>query len=372
MKEVSNFLPKVAYVFGDFLFGGSNIQAVKTIIASGQRNNCVAICLCDRGEKSIESMLTSQDIKVIHLRLSKLQLVLNGPKELKKVLLLENCDIAHSNGLVSDMICSFATKNTKIKHVITLHNYLKEDALTRMSKTKAKIAVIIQRHVLKKSEHIIACSEVLKDQMLADYSSLKISAIENGIDTRIFCKKNNRDEIRAINGIPKNHLVFITTGSLTERKRITETIDAFVAAQITNAFLLIVGEGPLSNQLKNKYANNQYIRFMGLRPDVADLLNCADIFVSSSSSEGLPLGVLEAISTGRFVLLSDIPQHKEILHKIDFGKMYPLGDLLALSKLMRECAKSLPKTDVDLSNTDFDIEVMGKKYRAYYDSLVSI
>ena len=78
--------------------------------------------------------------------------------------------------------------------------------------------------------------------------------------------------------------------------------------------LFVLGSGTESGILEETYQRFSNIRFVGRVSDVAKYLEKSDIYVSASRSEGMPNGVLEAIASGLPILLSDIPQHEEILN----------------------------------------------------------
>lgn len=364
---------RIAYVFGNLSNGGHNLQALKTILSAGFKENCIVVSLFETEGTSIESEIKANGIEVIALNLGK-KSILCGIRNLREVVIRYNCNIVHSNGLKSDSMCYYAFHNTKIQHVITLHNYLKEDAYLRMGKMKAFIAVKVQSFILKRSQHIIACSEVLKQQMQSDNPYLKIDTIQNGVDTNQY-KSEDMAELRKRYMIDQNKIIFISTGRMSSRKRIIETGKAFIMANLGNkAELWFVGDGEYFEEYKRVFSSIENIKFWGRRSDIPQLLNIADVFVSSSETEGLPLAVLEAISTGKKVYLSDIPQHKEILDKLtNCGYLYTLGHIDQLAKLFANTSKDKNQKSSSenvLKNTDFDINVMGRKYKEYYWKIV--
>ena len=79
--------------------------------------------------------------------------------------------------------------------------------------------------------------------------------------------------------------------------------------------LTILGDGPLRQELEARA--NSSVDFLGNVVEVREHLSQSDIFVSASYSEGLPNTVLEAISEGLSLLLSDIPPHIEITKKME-------------------------------------------------------
>ena len=61
-----------------------------------------------------------------------------------------------------------------------------------------------------------------------------------------------------------------------------------------------VGEGALQEELIREHALLGFgdaVRFLGVRADVADLLNAADAYLMSSAREGMPIVLLEAAAT---------------------------------------------------------------------------
>lgn len=363
MIKVSNNkneeMPKIAFVFADLAYGGSNLQTVKIIQHSGAVNNCIVITLVDvENDTDIEDKLIEMGIRPIHLHFEKRKLFF-GLARLRHTVMKNQCQIVNSNGLRSDMACHYAFQGTDISHIITLHNYLREDAFLRMNRSKAMLATIMQTHVLRRSKHVIACSKTLQRQTEADIKGVKVTAIQNGVDPEEY---------------PEDALIFISTGSMTLRKRIPETVDAFIRADLPNAKLLMVGNGPYLEEYKERYAQNKAVIFLGRRCDIKELLNISDVFVSSSESEGLPLAVLEAVSTHNYLCMSDIPQHKEVLDELeDVGELYHIGKVDELSELLKRASnkvKDFPQTS--LKNTSLDIRIMGEKYRDYYCSVGNI
>ena len=52
-------------------------------------------------------------------------------------------------------------------------------------------------------------------------------------------------------------------------------------------------------------------------------MNISDVYVSASKSEGFSISVLEALSCGLGLLLSDIPSHREV---VEMGQDVYLGE----------------------------------------------
>ena len=81
---------------------------------------------------------------------------------------------------------------------------------------------------------------------------------------------------------------------------------------------------------------SDYIRFLGVRSDIADLLNAADLGVFSSRSEGLPNGVLECMAAGLPMVATDLPGIRECLGEEQHPFLVPEGDSTAFAEKMTQ------------------------------------
>ena len=126
--------------------------------------------------------------------------------------------------------------------------------------------------------------------------------------------------------------------------------------------------------LKQQYSKWLQIHFMGKRADVALFLQNSDVFVSASDSEGLPNAVLEALACGCSVILSDIPQHKEILDCLpNCGKLFVLHNLDTLASIMQECLQmrlSFGDSANAIEKSPLTMKKMGCRYAEYYKDVM--
>jgi len=87
-------------------------------------------------------------------------------------------------------------------------------------------------------------------------------------------------------------------------------------AEVSDATLLLAGEGPDRAQLEARVAElglEERVLFLGRRDDVAGLLRGATAFVLPSRSEGLSNALLEALASGAPVVASAIGPNREVL-----------------------------------------------------------
>ena len=136
----------------------------------------------------------------------------------------------------------------------------------------------------------------------------RIEVIPNGIAVERF-RSPAQIISRAELGIPEGAQVLIYVGRVASEKRIAVLVRAFaaVSADLPQAYLVIVGDGPELADLKKQAAQTRCgprILFTGGVPydQVPGYLAMADAFATASTTEVHPLSVLEAIAAGLPVL----------------------------------------------------------------------
>jgi glycosyltransferase EpsD len=140
-------------------------------------------------------------------------------------------------------------------------------------------------------------------------------------------KEKNREKYN----YSKDDFILIYVGELSYRKHQDLLIYAIniLKDKIQNVKLLLVGQDKLMEEYKtlvNKLGLQEYVEFLGYRKDVANLLMMADVAVSSSRQEGLPLNILEAMATGLPVVATDCRGNRDLVANEENGYIIPLND----------------------------------------------
>lgn len=148
--------------------------------------------------------------------------------------------------------------------------------------------------------------------------------LRNGIDaSRYAYNKEVRDKLRKSFSIPSDALVVGNVGRLVSQKNQSLLIKAHqVLLNLKpNTWLVIVGDGPLSERLKNEAAEIPNVLFLGSRTDIPDVIQAFDVFVMPSVKEGLGIAAIEAQAAGLPTIVSEIiPQEAyvtSLISKID-------------------------------------------------------
>jgi glycosyltransferase involved in cell wall biosynthesis len=139
----------------------------------------------------------------------------------------------------------------------------------------------------------------------------KLMTIENGIDGSLFQISIDEQAKRKELGIPAVGPVIGAISRIEKVKGIKYLLQAM--PKIINEFpditLLIVGDGSEKSSLKAEARQldiEKNVIFTGARNDIPDILQVLDIYLLPSLSEGLPMGLLEAMAAGCPVIASDV------------------------------------------------------------------
>ena len=135
--------------------------------------------------------------------------------------------------------------------------------------------------------------------------------LPNAVNTNFFSPEESPENLRAHWDIPSQAKVLFSAGRLEQVKRYDLVIKAFQECAMEDAYLLIAGEGTQRKTLETLAATRKEgikIRFLGNQEAsvIRDLMRLSDVFVLLSEFEGVPMVLLEALSTGLPVLATRV------------------------------------------------------------------
>lgn len=156
------------------------------------------------------------------------------------------------------------------------------------------------------SDKIVTVSDSIRQALIKDYDcpAQKTLTIWNGVDVKNFSPFNNASAgLRARLGIDASECVLLAVARLTPHKRIEMIFDAMQALRNDGCAVrfLIAGSGPQEHALRRQCTQmglDDAIVFLGQQSDVRPCYEAADVFVLSSESEGFPLSLAEAMTSG--------------------------------------------------------------------------
>lgn len=170
----------------------------------------------------------------------------------------------------------------------------------------------------------------------------KIRVIHNGVDIAQF-DRSTHDAARTDLFEKEGRPVVLTAARLDEQKGHRFLLEA--ATQVPEAQFVLAGDGPLRASLEAQARSlglEGRVRFLGYRTDIRDLLKCCDVFVLPSLYEGLPLSILEAMSTVKPVIATQIGGIDDAVIPGETGLLVPPGDPVALALAIRSVLADQP------------------------------
>ncbi len=185
-------------------------------------------------------------------------------------------------------------------------------------------------------DRIVCCGQA----SLASFPSLyrrlggaRLGAVDNGVDLERIDRQLHIRPQRPTSG----PFTVISVGRLNTIKRPQTLLTAFQQSTDQNSRLELIGDGHLRSSLATHCrARNlaDRVELTGLLPrdEVFRRLAQADLFVSTSAGEGLPLAALEAMACGCPVVLSDISPHRQIARDANFIRLVPPDDVAGFAQ----------------------------------------
>ena len=234
---------------------------------------------------------------------------------------------------------------------------------------KYPIKLWYKRFIPKYATELFACGKNAGDWM---FSGTPYQVINNAIDAAAYAYSSvTRAKMRQQFGLT-DELTVGHVGRFSQPKNHSFLLDIFAALlkKEPNSVLLLAGGGEGMPKIQAKaqaLGVAERVRFLGVRSDVADLMQAMDVFVFPSLYEGLPVTMVEAQAAGLPCIISDKVPPECILTD-------GLVDVLSLSAEPETWAekvlekKGLPRTDrqSEIAAHGFDITTEAVNLQEFY------
>jgi len=190
------------------------------------------------------------------------------------------------------------------------------------------------------ADYVLCVSEIMRQRNMTNkrIPSNKCLVVQNGIQP-VVCNAENYVALRETLNVRPNSILVITTGRAHPYKRFDFIIKCAKALNVRtpemDIVFLLVGDGPAMpelNAMVHSLELGEYVRLLGFRRDVRDLLCISDIALHAALGEGFSLSIIEYMSAGLPVLVPDIPSVCQAITHNDTGIIYPKDDTEIVAK----------------------------------------
>jgi glycosyltransferase involved in cell wall biosynthesis len=229
----------------------------------------------------------------------------------------------------------------------------------------------------------VAIAREVADSLRRVYKIDGFPLIPNGIPVDVFRGRSiDRERWRSNEGFAPTDVLFVCVAGLRAQKNPALLLEAFHRglASDPRAHLLFVGRGALKSELERQIGAlglQKRVHLLGLRSDVPEILNAADVFVLSSDYEGNPLSVMEAMAAGKPMVCTAVGGVPELVADGKCGLLVPPRDVKALAGAIRymlenpEARKSMGEASTRRAVERFDLRVMTEAYENLYRTAIA-
>jgi glycosyltransferase involved in cell wall biosynthesis len=241
-----------------------------------------------------------------------------GYKEIKRLIKENNYDAVHCHSTKAGILGRLAANKLGVKKVIyTVHGYW---PILQYEGIKRKIAIFLERYLANKTTDLVLISK-------SDIELSKRMKIGNEKKYRLIYNKITVEKDKIGKGVLRKELdVDNNIKIIGNVSRVDDPKNPFLFIDIANEYLknnnnvvfVWVGAGNLIQQAKNyaeKLNLKEKVKFIGFRQNGIEYMKDFDLLLLTSSWEGVPITILEAIELKIPILSTDVGGIKEIIGK---------------------------------------------------------
>jgi glycosyltransferase involved in cell wall biosynthesis len=188
--------------------------------------------------------------------------------------------------------------------------------------------------------HVVTTGEALRRQLIerVGVRAERVTSVPTGIDAARFYPGDKAEARRALGLDPQAHYIGIVA-TLRSWKGHLFLLDAFAALDVPDWQLLVVGTGPMRENIEAKVAElgiGGRVRLVGQQDNPEEWLRALDIFcLPSYANEGVPQAVLQAMLTALPIITTPVGAILEAVQDGESALVVPPKDAAALAVALR-------------------------------------
>ena len=306
----------------------------------------------------------------VHQKLSMISLY----KALKRVVASISPDCLHAHCARSLYLMCFLPR--KYKRIYTVHIFPGYQQIQILGPIKGRIVTALNNFFTRKCDLPIGCAKSV-GQMYNAKKGWNLKCIPNGASAPVLSvscldKNSKRQDL----GLQMNIVYFVFIGRFSKEKNPDVLIDVFNSLPNKDIGLIMLGDGPMWKELHDRASEK--IVMPGFTTHVYDYLQAADFYISLSDVEGLANTLLESMSIGLPMVLSNIPSHNEVMDnfaKVKVGEIVNQHDMqnviVALNEVKKLDWQETSKEIRRVYQSVYTAQVMSESYQKEYMSIIN-
>lgn len=289
--------------------------------------------------------------------------------------------IVHTHSSKAGILGRIAARFARIKYIIhTVHGWSFNDYQLWLSR---RFFLELERLSGRFSDRLVVVSSYDRQKGIENRIGYnhKYNLIRYGINYSEFQRNESATKIKEELGIGDKDLVITNISCFKPQKSLLDFIK--LAALVKHSFrevkFLLVGEGVLRQDIERLILQlnlEKEVILTGWRRDIPAILSATDVLVLTSLWEGLPIVVLEAMTSACPVVATSCGGISEVIvegktgflvEPSDINKMYEKLIILLKDGVLR---KTLGKNAKDSLDSDFSLDQMVNRYQNLYKNLI--
>lgn len=264
---------------------------------------------------------------------------LRAYRVLKKILEQEHYDVIHCNtpmGGIVTRLAAWKARKRGTKVFYTAHGFHFYKGAPRKNWL---VFYPIEKLFARLTDTLITITH--EDHALASEKfSCRVTHMHGvGVDEqryhRVSCEE--RAAVRRELGFENQQKILLCVGELLPNKNQAMAVRMMdiVRKTFPDALLLLAGNGPQREnleQLTEELGLQKHVRFLGYCTELEKYQQAADVLVSCSKREGLPLNIVEAMLSGNPVVATQNRGHRELVKPEETGYLVKVHDTEAMAQ----------------------------------------
>ncbi|MEM0338009.1 MAG: glycosyltransferase [Candidatus Caldarchaeum sp.] len=371
--------PRIVFQVINSLGTGGAESFVVNLLRYLDREHYQPVCVCLNGPKHThhEAAVAAMGVPLYFIKSCNLPLAWLHNKMLNGLFRKYRPQIVHTHLSGIRYALPLAIQYRTPVRVHTLHNLAAKEISERANRL---VRLLAFRYRIGGVVPVAIAEEVARTiEQLYGYKNPPI--IPNGIPVDDYAPNpDKRAHWRQVELEGREAVVIAHVGRFMEQKNHSLLLRSFAHVRSeTPVYLWLVGDGelrPAMEQLAQELGVADRVRFWGIRSDVADILNAADIFVLPSKWEGNPLSVMEAMATGLPVVATAVGGVPELVEEGVSGFLTPNEDADAFTNALQrlvdnaELRRRMGEAALRRAREKFDIRHTVRAYEALYEEIL--